>query len=70
MEPWDFDREEMSVGVDHIIAKGMQPISQLPPCIPPRKPTTKVSMDPNSMKFNVFTLFLLEEVPIHGELLA
>jgi len=45
-------------------------MSNFPPYMSPRKPTAKVTKDPDSIKYKIFTPMLLEEVPIEGELLA
>lgn len=70
MEPQDLDEENMTMGIENISEEGTKPISRLLPYIPPMIPTDKVTNDPNSLKLEVFTPFLLEEVPIEGDLLA
>lgn len=60
----------MNVGVEDINAEGAKPISHFPTYIPPRKLTAKLTKDPDSLKFKVFTPFFPEEVPIEDDLLA
>ena len=64
------DEDELTMGIENINIEGTKPISRLPPYIPPRKSTAKVTKDLDSLKFKVFTPLLLKEVPIKGELLA
>lgn len=70
METHDLDEQGMNMGNEDISIEGTEPISRLLPYIPPRKPTTKVTKNPNSLKFKVFTPLLMEEVPIEGDLMA
>jgi len=64
------DDEELASGLKYIIIDEVEPISRLPLYLPPRKPMSKVKKDLNPIKYEVFTLPLLEDVPIEGELLA
>lgn len=70
MEPQYLDEEKLTMGIENISEEGAKPISRLWSYIPPRKPTTKVTKNPISLKLEVFTHFLPEEVPIEGDLLA
>jgi len=38
-KPQDLDEEELDEGIENINVEVVEPISQLPPCMPPRKPT-------------------------------
>lgn len=60
MELQDLDEEEMNVGIEDISVEGMEPISCFSSYIPPQKPTAKVTRDPDSVKFKVFTSLLLK----------
>lgn len=70
MEPQDLDEKEMAGGFEDINVDKVELISRFPPYMPPRNPTVKVTKNPNSIKYKVFSPLLLEEVPIEGELLA
>jgi len=54
----------MTVGIENISKDGVDPISRMPPYIPLRKPTAKVTKDSDLFKFKVFTPLLQDEVPI------
>jgi len=69
MEPQDLDEEEVTEGIENISVDEVEPISRLPPYIPLQNPTSKVTKDPDAIKFKVFTHLLLVEVPIEGDLL-
>ena len=58
------------MGIQDIGVEGTELISQLPPYIPPRNPTVKVTKGPDSLKFKVYTPLLLKELPIEGGLLV
>jgi len=60
IECLDLDEEDTIMGIEEIDADEAVSINRLPPYIPPRKYTTKVNKDPNSIKFMVSTPFLLE----------
>jgi len=50
-ETLDLDEEELNIGVEVIDAEEAVLITWLPPYVPPRKPTAKVTKDPDSRKF-------------------
>jgi len=70
MELQVLDEEELNEVIEDINEEAVEPISPLPPYMPLRKPALKVAKDLDTIKFNVFEMLLLEEVPIEGELLA
>lgn len=70
IEPLYFYEEDLTMGIEEIDADEAMLITQLPPYIPLRKSTTKITKDPDSTKFMVSTPFLVENVPFEGNLLA
>lgn len=69
-KPLDLDEEEQTMGVEDISAEEAEPITQLPPYVPPRKSTAKVTKDLDSLKYRVFTPLIPNEVPVEGALLG
>jgi len=43
------------MGVEYIDTEEVVPITRLPPYVPPRKSIGKVTKDPESLKYKVFT---------------
>ena len=70
MDPQDLDEEELNMGVECIDAEEEVLITWLPPYVLPRKSTIKVTKDPDSVKYKLFTPLLPEDVPMEGDLLA
>lgn len=70
IEPLGLDEEELHKGIEEIDVEDVEPITQLPKCISPRKSTAKVPKDPDSVKFMVSTPLLVEIVLFEGQLLA
>lgn len=64
------DEEELSMGVEDMDAVEGVLITQLPPYVPPRKSTIKVTKDLDWTKYKVFMPLLPKEVPMEGDLLA
>lgn len=70
MEPQDLDKEELNEGTEDINVEGAEPVPRLFPYMPPWNPTSNITKDLDSVKINLFTLLLPDELPIEGELLA
>ena len=51
MKPLELYEEDLTLGIEEIDADESLSITQLPPYVPPRKSTAKVTKDPNSTKF-------------------
>lgn len=60
----------MAMGIVNINVEDEVPISRFLPHILPRKSTTKVTKDPYSFKFKVFSPLILDELPIEGDLFS
>lgn len=66
MELQELDVEELVGGLENISAEEVELVSRLPPYIPPQNPTSKVTKDPDAIKYKGFSLLLPEDVPIEG----
>lgn len=70
MEQVDLEEEELGEGIENINVDEEEPISQLPLYMSPRKLTTKVTKDPDGVRFSICTPFPPKYVPFEGEFLA
>lgn len=70
MEPVDLEEEELETRVEDISVHEVEPIFWLPPYMFLRKPTARVTKDPDAVKFSICTPLMLEDAPFEGALLV